>query len=354
MNVGYIKCKIMKKQNSNIYKCLVLILIIFLQSCKQDELENFASKKGASTNVSIKGQTGQIKKDVEVVRIPVEIQLSGSATQAFDAHLELDGDAITNAITGDLLPNTLAMPVESIFIPETVVIPFGSTNAVFDVLVSVSDLEKFYFTSKKVAFALKLSEVTKGNTINEEKNIGIISIDPRGIISATEMHAISIKNGGGGKLEVSGTSNYLPSVASIGIPLDVSLSGVPSRSFTVDVAINSDTVAVLKSKGVIPQNAVMMKTGEFEMPAQVTVDQISSTGKLDLTIPSETLLKYRNNKIALVVQLTGSSKHVVDPVNRTVVLLIDPASIIAANKYTIWLPLLNKPQFNVLNRKFNS
>ena len=329
--------------------------IILVQSCKQQEdLENFTSQKGISASVSVKGLSGQIKKDAENVRIPIEVQLSGSAAQAFDAHLTLDENAVVTAIGNNSLPNTLLMAGGSITIPETVTIPFGATSVIFEAVMSVPALEKFYFSGKKVAFAVKLTEVAKGNTIAEKKDVGIVSVDPLEIIAANEMHAISVTNGGGSKLDVSGKSNYAPSVASIGIPLGITLSGKAALSFKVDVAINKDTIAVLKAKGVLPLNAVMMQAGEFELPAQVTVDQIANTGKLELIIPSPTLLKYRNDKIALVVQLTGSSRHVVHPVNRTVVLLIDPGSIIIANNYAVWLPLRNKSPFNSLNIKFNS
>ncbi|WP_144009458.1 hypothetical protein [Pedobacter nyackensis] len=344
----------MKKLNHNIYKCLVLMAIILVQSCKEESLENFASKKGISASVSVKGLSGQIKKDAENVRIPIEVQLSASATQAFDAHIMLDENTVVNAISNNLLPNTLAFPVGSIVIPQTVTIPFGSTSVIFEAVVSVAALEKFYFSSKKLAFAVKLTEVAKGNSIDEKKNVGIVSIDPLAIIAAHEMHTISITNGGGSKLDVSGRNNYAPSVASIGIPLGVTLSGVASLSFKVNVAINNDTVAVLKSKGLLPLNAVVMQAGEFELPAQVVVDQTANTGKLEVTILSQTLLKYRNDKIALVVQLTGSSRHIVHPVNRTVILLIDPASIIIANSYAAWFPTGNKLQFYSLYKKFNS
>lgn len=323
----------MKKLNRNIYKCFVLALIVLVQSCKQDRLEDFAVKEEIPASVAVKGLSGQIKKDAENIRVPIEIQLSVSASQAFDAHIALDENAVTTAITGNLLPNTLLMPSGAILIPQAVTIPFGAKTAIFEAVISVPALERFYFSGKKVAFALKLTEVAKGNTIDEQKSTGIISVDPMEIIAANDMHAVSIANGGGGKLDVSGRSNYLPSVASIGIPLGVSLSGAASRSFTVDVAINSDTVAVLKSNGTLPPDAVVMQTGEFEQPVKVAVDQSSNTAKLDVTISAETLLKYRNNKIALVVQLTGSSRHVVHPVKRTAILLIDPLSIIIANNY---------------------
>ncbi|MNR28304.1 hypothetical protein D3C85_1456200 [compost metagenome] len=97
-----------------------------------------------------------------------------------------------------------------------------------------------------------------------------------------------------------------------------------------------------------------MQAGEFELPVQVAMEQSSNTGKLEVTIPSQTLLKYRNQKIALVVRLNSSSRHVLHPVKRTVILLIDPASIIIANNYTAWLPLLQKSPFNSLTKQFNS
>ncbi|NQX40850.1 hypothetical protein SAMN05421820_104255 [Pedobacter steynii] len=323
----------MKKLNNSIYTCFLLALVVLAQSCKRDKLEDFGAKEGIPASVSVKGLSGEIKKDAENVRIPVEIQLSSSASQAFDAHVALDDNAVTTAIAGNLLPNTLLMPGGLIVVPQAVTVPFGTKSAVFEVVISVTALEKFYFSGKKVAFALKLTDVAKGNTIDEKKHTGIISVDPMEVIAASAMHAVSIANGGGGTLDVSGTSNYVPSVASIGIPLGVSLSGAASRSFTVDVAVNSDTVAVLKTNGVLPADAVIMQRGEFELPVQVAVDQSSNTAKLEVTVSSETLLKYRNNKIALVVQLTGSSRHVVHPVKRTAILLIDPASIIIANNY---------------------
>ncbi|WP_316834175.1 hypothetical protein [Pedobacter nutrimenti] len=342
----------MEKIIKPLYLCLVALFM--LQSCKQDGLESFAPKKEAGMNVSVKGLSGQITKDGANVRIPIEIDLSGAATQAFEAHLALDGDAVAAAITGNVLANTLAMPLSSITVPQAIVVPYGATKATFEAVLSIADLEKFYFSGKKVAFAVKLTSVAKGNAIDGHKNTGTISIDPQAVIAANEMHSISIANGGGGKLEVSGTTNYVPSVASIGIPLGVSLSGAASDSFTVDVATNTDTVSVLMSAGVLPSNTVVMQTGEYQLLSKATVAQSSNTGQLDLTIPSGTLLKYRNNKIALVVQLTGSSRYVVHPSNRTVIVLIDPASIILANNYVAMLSMPNGLKSYSLITKFNT
>lgn len=340
----------MEKIIKPLYLCLVALLM--LQSCKQDGLESFAPKQEPGMNVSVIGLSGQVTKDGANVRVPIEIDLSGPATQAFDAHLSLDGETVANAITGNVLVNTLAMPVSSITVPQAIVIPYGATKTTFEALINTSDLEKFYFSGKKVAFAVKLTAAAKGNVIDAHKNTGTISIDPKEIIGANDMHAISFTNPG--QLDVSGTANYLPSVSSIGIPLGVSLSGTASGSFTVDVSTNTDTVSVLKSAGALPPNTVAIQSGEYDMLARVTVAQSSNTGQLTITIPSQTLLKYKNNKIALVVQLSNSSRYVVHPTNRTVIVLVDPASIIQANNYVAMLVEPHSLKSYLLIRKFNT
>lgn len=332
----------------------MLLLVILTQSCKEEKLEDFSPKKEGLTSVSIKGMFGQVSRDAENIRIPIEVKLSTPATQTFDAHLELDESLVLAAISGNLLPNTSAIPHEHMLVPQTVVIPFGATSAVFEAVMSVPSLEKFYFSGKKVAFGLKLTGVAKGNQIDDKKSTAVISIDPLQAITESEMHALSMTNGAGGKLEVFGNSNYVSSAASISIPLGISLTGSPERSFTVDVAVNTDTISVLKTNGTIPQDAVVMLANEFEVFKKITVAQSSSSGILDVVIPSSTLLKYKTGKIALVVQLVGSSRHVLHPVKRTVVLLIDPASIILENKYAAWFPSQNKLQFSILDKTLNS
>ncbi len=330
------------------------MFIVLFQSCKEEEMEYFGAGKEVPTSVSLKGILGQVSRDAENIKIPIEVKLTTSAAQSFDAHLTLDEQVVTSAITGNLLPNTVAIPSETLIVPQTVIIPYGATSAIFEAVMSVPELEKFYFSGKKVAFGLRLTGVAKGNSIDQKKSTTIITIDPQEIIAPNQMHALSIVNGGGTKLEVSGTANYLPSVASISIPLDIALSGAAGRSFTVDVSVNKDTVAVLKSNNVLPADAVLMNTTEFDLRTSVAIDQSSNSGKLDVIIPSSTLLKYKGNKIALVVQLTGSSRHVIHPENRTVVLLIDPASIILANSYALSFPGKNNSFFNLYFNVLNS
>lgn len=346
---------LMKTLNRNICICSMAIVMVLGQACQKNNLEDFASEKNTNRTLSVKGISGTIKKDAENVRIPIEISLSAQATQAFEAYISLDAQTVVDAIAGNNLPNTAALPVETIVIPQAITVPYGATKVILEAVVSVSGLEKFYYGTKKAAFAVKLISAEKGNTIDAQKSTGIISVDPREIIGETEMHYVFIANGGGAQLDVSGLSNYTASVSSIGIPLGIALSGAPTRSFTVDIITNTDTIAVLKANGKLPANAVAMQDSEYEFPATVNIAQSSNTAQMEVIIPSSTLLKYKTQKIALVVQISTTSRHVIHPINRTVVLLIDPASIIAANNYTA---MLRKPEITWLaalqNLKFNS
>ncbi len=317
------------------YLSLAIFAMILLQfiSCKDHTLEDFEIQKTTPVTVSAGDLQGNIQRDNEKVIVKVGIGLSAPAAKAFQVGLSLNVDTVNKLIANNTLQNTVLLPGSYIKLSNVAQVSFGADSAFFSVDVTLTAFEQYY--GKNVAFAVDLTDPTKGNQAAGGRKTSIIVLNSKELIQEDEIHYLSIKNGGGGILTLTRGKNYNITSAGVTIPLDIALSGVPGSAFVVKTKVNTDTIAGLVNSKVLPANTKALTTGEYLIDTVINFGGNKSQTGLEMSIPWSVMDANLNNPTAITVSIKSSNKHVLHPTNRTVVILIDPSVSLDNNSMII-------------------
>lgn len=308
----------------------VTALLMQLFSCKDHVLEDFNTGKVNPVTVSAGGLSGAAERDNEKVILHVGVKLSAPATRAFQINLTLNTDTVSALIAAGTLPGTQLLPSSYIKIPNTAEVTYGVDTAFFDIQIGLTAFEQYF--GEKVALAVSLNDPTKGNGVGSRRT-SVIVLDTKDLIKKEEIHYLTIKNGGGGILNVTRGSNYSVTSAGVTIPLGISLAGVPGSAFSVKTTVNADTIAALVAAGKLPANTLTLSEGKYLLDTVINFASNKSEVPFELSIPWGIMDENLNNPIAFCITLINPNKHVLHPVNKTVIVLIDPSVSLDNNSY---------------------
>lgn len=311
---------------------LALALLQFI-SCKDHELEDFEAQKTTPITVTAGAVQGGVERDNEKVIVRVGIGLSAAATKAFQVRLTLNSDTVGRLISNNTLQNTVQLPGSYIKLTNVAQVPYGADSAFFSVEIMLTAFEQYY--GKNIALAVDLEDPTKGNQTASGKRTSLIVLDSKALIKEEEIHYLSIKNGGGGILTLTRGKNYNITSAGVTIPLDIALSGVPGSAFVVKTKVNTDTIASLVSRKVLPENTKALTQDEYLIDTVINFGGNKSQAPLTLSIPWSVMDRNLDNPTAITVSVKSSNKHVLHPTDRTVVILIDPSVSLDNNSIII-------------------
>lgn len=307
---------------------LVLLVIAALAtglvSCSENELEEFKPELVQPVSLSAGSMAGAPVTGNEAVIVQWNVELSAPAEQAFDVSVELNSDTVLALVENGTLENTVPLLADALEVPAHLKIPYGVKNATLEVSVSRTALERAF--GKNAAFALKLVNPGKGNKI--AKATGIIVLNTAELLEPGDLHYVSFGIGGGGQLMVGNGQNYISTSAGIQIPLDISLSGAPTRSFSVRSALNTDTLEGLIQQGALPPNTRILPEDAFSLDTIATVSGSQNAGPLNLVIPWPVLEEQTDSVMAFAVDLYGPTRHVLHPENSRVIVVIDPVNVV--------------------------
>jgi len=321
----------MKRLTYYISGAILIFCLVHLYSCQKRELEDFSLAKATGLTVSAGTIIGEVEKNNENVAFEVGISLSAPADKAFQVGLELNNDTINALIESGTLENTVPVPLGSFTIPNVAVVPFGVDYAKFKIQVSISAFERNY--GKKLALAINLIDPTKGNKTDGDSQTAILMLDSRELLEESEIHYLSVTNQENGILNVERGVNYRVSSAGLTIPLGISLAGVPGRSYTVKAEYNIDTIASLIASGILPVNVKALQENEFNLDTLINVGSNISDAPFEFSIPWNTMDNNLENPVAVVISLRDPSRHVLHPVEKTVVVIVDPSVSLDNNSY---------------------
>lgn len=328
----YTTLDLINMKRNSIYLVVFTLLLVQLFGCKDHTLEEFPIQKKDPVTVSAGAIRGGIIRNNDKITLQMGIGLSAPATKAFQIKLALNPDTIKTLIGNHTLPeDAVALPSGVIQIPNVAEVTYGVDSAFFSISISLSVIEKYY--GKKLALAVSLDDPTKGNQASTVKRTSIVVLNTRDLVKLEEIHYLAIINGGGGMLNVTRGKNYNVTSAGVTIPLNISLAGVPGRSFSVKIGVNTDTVGTLAGLGKIPANTKALQEGKYYLDTVVNFEGNKSKATLELSIPWEVMDQNLNNPLALSISLKSSSNHVLHPVNKTVVVLIDPSVSLDNNSF---------------------
>lgn len=305
---------------------IALVALLGFQACQDEPLETFALESNNPGTVSSPQSAGAPRKDGERLVIPLTVQLSEAASKAFQVEIQLNPDTITQLVAGGQLQDVVPVPVNQLTVPTTVSMPFGADSGVFEVAINVGFLERNY--GKEVAFAYRLINPGKGNTIESGGGGAVIIVNTEDVLQPNEIRYLSITNGGGQVLEARNRQNYQVQSGGLNVPLGISLAGVPGRAFTVEAKINPDTIASLVAAGLLPENTVPLDITQVTMDTVHRIGSNISSAPLDLFVQWSVIEQHMDNLLAAAVTLTNPSTHVLDEQKKSVIVLIHPQHVL--------------------------
>ena len=318
--------KTILKLFKNIYLPILCFSVLF--GCKDTALEDFSIKPGsAATTVGSGDIAGGITKTNEQITVPVSIKLSSPASKAFDVNLAVNQKAAADHIKSkNLGSNYIAVKPESIFLPNSTKVNFGADSAVFNVTVTRTEVEKYF--GKNIVIGYSITNAGKGNNIDKNNATGVLILKVNDLITESDIHFISLTNGAGAILEAKNQVNYVSSSSGLTMPLGISLASFPGSAFTVDVVTSTDTIAQLIKDGKLPANTVGLTPEQYTIPSKVQVASNAKSAGLEINVPWSVVNANLDKKLAVLVELSAPTLHVLNPQKNYSIILIDSENVV--------------------------
>jgi len=307
------------------FPSIYLALTVMVWACSETKLEDFSLEHGAPVVVETGNVTEGITKSGETVTLQVGVKLSAPAQKAFQVELQLNPDVVNQLAAAGQLEGALPFPPIGTTLPNVVNFEYGATEGVFSIVLSITELEKFY--GEKIALAVTLANPGKGNQLTDQVT-KLIVVNSTDLLDLEDIHYVSITNGGGGVLEVRNRRNYSISSDGVNIPLGISLVGQPGRFFDVKSIAKTDTIQQLIAAGILPPNTVALTKNQFELDSSLRVASNTSRGPMEMIIPMSVINENVNNVLAVEVAISQTTRHLIDPEKSYVIVAIYPEFVI--------------------------
>lgn len=314
---------------SNIKSLVYVALLatgVLVAACEQSALETFDLDHNNPTTVTPDTDMGEVRKEGELIIVPLAVTLAQPASKAFQVELQLNPDTVDQLIGSGELDDVVAIPRNQVAIPTAATFSFGARSSAFEISINLGFLERNY--GKRVAFAYRLVNPGKGNTITAESSSAVVVLNTADILQPSEIRYLSITNGGGGILEARNRQNYQSQSGGMNVPLGISLAGVPGKPFTVRARVNTDTIATLIEAGVLPENTVALTIEQVTMDTVKRIASNTSSAPLDLFVQWSVVEQHPDELLAVAVTLDDPSIHVLDEEKKSVIVLIHPQHVL--------------------------
>ncbi|MDR3006619.1 MAG: discoidin domain-containing protein [Sphingobacterium sp.] len=311
-------------------KRLFYFITIFLGlsqflACSKNDLEGFNLQGGAPVQVIAEGGGEDLIKTNDYVQVPMKVKLSSPASQTFDVELQLNTDTITKLIESGTLKDAVALPNAAFSFPNVVKFQYGADTTSFLLTISRTEIERVY--GKKFILSYKLSNPGKGNQLGNPNSV-IVTLDSKNLLTAEDIHYLSITNSPGNIILASDHNNYNTTPSGIEIPLGVSLASFPSKWFYVEVRGTTDSIANWIAKKKIPENTIGLQENEYAIPSRVQVLGNKSAAAFNISIPWDIITKNKDRYLAVTVYLKDPTLHVINPQKNYTTILIDCAKVV--------------------------
>lgn len=311
-------------------KRLFYFITIFLGlsqflACSKNDLEGFNLQGGAPVQVIAEGGGEDLIKTNDYVQVPMKVKLISPASQTFDVELQLNTDTITKLIESGTLKDAIALPNAAFSFPNVVKFQYGADTTSFLLTISRTEIERVY--GKKFILSYKLSNPGKGNQLGNPNSV-IVTLDSKNLLTAEDIHYLSITNSPGNIILASDHNNYNTTPSGIEIPLGVSLASFPSRWFYVEVRGTTDSIANWIAKKKVPENTIGLQENEYAIPSRVQVLGNKSAAAFNISIPWDIITKNKDRYLAVTVYLKDPTLHVINPQKNYTTILIDCAKVV--------------------------
>ncbi len=312
----------------------IICFVALTAGCKKKDLQDLVSVKSEPRVVSAQSiVAAEITKDNSTVTVPFHVKLSGPAGKAFQVAVDVSYDTVAQLISSGALPNTVVAAASSVALPSVVNVAYGTDSATGIATVKLTEVEANY--GKNVAFVIRLKDPGKGNAIEAGKSAFLVVINSTDLMTADDLHTLSISNGGGGILNVDFQHNYVSNPGGVTIPLIVSLANQASSAFEVKIRLNSDSIDKFIADGTLPANTVQLSRSQFSIDTLIRMGSNLNSAIVNLAIPWSVFDANitDNNYFAFYVTLAEPTRHILHPTKSKVVVLVSPTVNLDNNSY---------------------
>ncbi len=303
-----------------------IISFTLLLGCAEKEIESFNSNNDYIKSMVIpSGISGTITKTNSEVIVPVKLLLDAPASRAFQVEIALDNTKLEDHLSSNMLDDAVIVSYSDVIIPNAVSIEFGAEEAYFLVKIARTAIERGY--GKKAVLGYTLKNPGKGNFVDTTQ-YGVVEVEVKDIISLEEMHYLSIFNADGRIITAANRRNYSSTAAGLTIALTANLASTPGKNFTVNLNANNAYVQDLINSQVLPANTVILPANEYSTINKIYFPSNTSQVGFDLNIGWNIVSKYLGKKIAVCLELASPTMHLLDPEQKMIVAVVDPASVL--------------------------
>ncbi len=316
--------------NSKSLFCTLATLILLGGACKNNQLDDFGIQSTGSVKVSASPEVGEVVKDKSKVFVSLDVLLSIPASNAFEIDLKENQDTITTLIENGTLQNTIALPVGTYDAPAVVNVAYGEKKTTFKVAIATGVLEKNF--GKQVAFAVKLSSPSKGNSVQQSKESFVVVLDTKKILTLEDIHYVTFKGGTAGIVNIPGGGEFGQNAEGLAIPLTLQLNGLgESVGFDATIEGSGSNIPAMVASGKLPANTIALAPENYRLDKVAKFLPGQNTAKFAITVYMPVIRDNVTKKLALTLTLTNVTKNLINPENKTITVVLDPVALLSAD-----------------------
>lgn len=308
-----------------------IFLLLILFACKKND--RFKDEQLSPVNVAISSENGIVNipgsdnytKATDDITIPVKLVFSAAAPKIFTVNIGVDNDTVNTLINHQQLGNAVLLDESYYTLPRSAEIRFGLDTFSVPLKVSMQAIERYY--GHDLALAVRLSDATKGNTLDASGQMAIILIHTDKVIAASEIHYLYFTKAGSVLLEPDGTDHTLGNTE-VTLPVSVTLGGTAGGAFSINLSAAPDTAQALIDNGTLAGSVLLASGTDYTLPATVNFPANTNVAKFNLTVKTASITNNVNNKPILAIQLSDPTRHLLDSSKSVIVLELDPSKLI--------------------------
>jgi len=313
---------------------LLALLAIFAVSCEKEKLsEVIVAEEGAKVSLELPNEIevsggGNYSLDNSQLVLPLTIDFNGASTKAFTVKTTVNTDTVATLVANGALPaGTLPLQEGKFLLAPEVNIAYGVKSVGLSIVIDRSYLELNY--GKDIAFALKMTDPSKGNSIASGKNSTIVVIKTGPTIDEASVHYIKFSNITP-DLNIPLSNNnlgYSKGSQDISIPVELTLTGEAGQGFTVDLIRDMQVIDAGIAAGSIPANVAKLDDASWSISnPKVTFENGKNKATFNVNLRVMASISFVQ-KIAMGLRLSNPTKWQLAKSNTTLVVLFDPTHL---------------------------
>lgn len=303
---------------------VILLCATVFVACKKDKKFQDETLTPVEVSIRVPAMDNYVRT-VDKLTIPLNIVLSASAPKFFSLNIATNNDTILQLIDENKLQDAVLLDESYYQLPRGTDIRFGLDSQHVMLDVNMQAVEKYY--GKKLALAVKLQNIGKQNTLSATAGTAIVLINTAQLLRPDELHYLSFTAAGQVWTLPSGDDHTLGDTE-VTLPVSLTLGGVPGGAFTLQAQPAMDSAQTLVANGTITDGVLLQPETDFTWPVSIAFDAFTNTAKFNIKVKSAVIKANINKKPVLALKIVDPTRHLIDTIKHTLVMVLDPAKLI--------------------------